>query len=357
MAEGGGQGGGGEAEDRTEAATPRRIEKAREDGQVAVSRELAGFGALAGGVLGLMIALPPAGTEMLRGLRAVLARAHEVAPMVAAVELGRLGLLAALPPAMLAGAGALVATFLQTRLLVSAKGLQPQVSRINPLAALKRLFGAEGAIEFLRTLLKLGLVGAALWWAVGDPAALAGLLYLPPAALLGAGGRAAIDLALAALSAFAAIAALDWLWVRWRHLHKLRMSRQDLKEESRESEGDPQIKGRLRQLRHQRARGRMMAAVPKAAVVVTNPTHFAVALAYEQGSSAAPRIVAKGADAVAARIRALAEDNRVPIVSNPPLARALFRLDLDAEIPAEHYQAVAEIIAYVWRLGGRGPSA
>jgi flagellar biosynthetic protein FlhB len=258
---------------------------------------------------------------------------------------------------VLAGAGALVATFLQTRLLVSAKGIAPQVSRINPLAALKRLFGPEGAFEFLRTLLKLGLVGAALWWALADPVSLVALLNLGPAALLHAGGRAAIDLSLAALAVFALIAVLDWLWVRWRHLHRLRMSRQDLKEEMRESEGDPQIKGRLRQLRQQRARGRMMAALPKAAVVVTNPTHFAVALAYDQGSSAAPRIVAKGADAVAARIRALADENRVPIVSNPPLARALFRLDLDAEIPAEHYQAVAEIIAYVWRLGVRGPSA
>jgi flagellar biosynthetic protein FlhB len=346
--------GGGEAEDRTEAATPRRVEKAREDGQVALSREVAGFGALAGGVLGLMMALPPAGMEMLRGLRALLERAHEVPPMVAAAELGRLGLLAALPAAALAGAGALAATFAQTRLLVSAKGLAPQLSRINPGATLKRLLGPEGAIEFLRTLLKLGLVGAALWWALGDPAGLAALLHLPAGALLAAGGRAAVDLALAALGAFAGVAALDWLWTRWRHLHRLRMSRQDLKEEARESEGDPQVKGRLRRLREQRARSRMMAAVPRAAVVVTNPTHFAVALAYEQGSSAAPRVVAKGADAVAARIRATAEEARVPIVSNPPLARALFRLDLDAEIPAEHYQAVAEVIAYVWRLGGRG---
>jgi flagellar biosynthetic protein FlhB len=355
MAEGGQ--GGAEGQDRTEAATPRRIEKAREDGQVAVSRELAGFGALAGGVLGLAIALPPAGFEMLRGLRAVLERAHEIPPMVAAVDLGRLGLLAALPAAVLAAAGALLATLLQTRGLVSAKGIAPQWSRISPLAALKRLFGAEGAIEFLRTLLKLGLVGAALWWALGDPAEFARLVHAPPAALLRAGGRAAIDLALAALAVFALIGALDWLWVRWRHLHRLRMSRQDLKEEMRESEGDPQIKARLRQLRESRARSRMMAAVPKAAVVVTNPTHYAVALAYEQGSSAAPRIVAKGADAVAARIRAMAEEHRVPIVSNPPLARALFRLDLEAEIPAEHYQAVAEVIAYVWRLGGRGPAA
>ncbi len=357
MAEGGGQGGASEAEDRNEPATPRRIEKAREDGQVALSREVAGFGALAGGVLGLTIALPPAGAEMLRGMRAVLERAHEVPPMPAAIELGRLGLMAALPAALLAAAGALLATFLQTRGLVSAKGIAPKASRMSPMAAIRRLFGAEGAIEFLRTLLKLGLVGGALWWVLADPAALGALLHQPAGAQLAAGGRAAIDLALAALVAFAGIAVLDWVWVRWQHLHRLRMSRQELKEEMRESEGDPHVKARLRRLREGRARSRMLAAVPRAAVVVTNPTHFAVALAYEQGSSAAPRVVAKGADAVAARIRAAAEEARVPIVSNPPLARALFRLEVDAEIPAEHYQAVAGIIAYVWRLGGRGPGA
>ncbi|MBR0671821.1 EscU/YscU/HrcU family type III secretion system export apparatus switch protein [Neoroseomonas soli] len=345
---------GRDAEDRTEAATPRRLEKAREEGQVALSREMVSFGALGGGVLGMMIALPPMGAGMLRGMRAVLERAHEVTPAAAAVELGRLGLLAVLPVAGLAAAGAVAATMLQTQGLVSAKGLKPQVSRINPMSALKRILGPEGAIEFLRTLLKLGLVGAALWWALGDPSGLQALLHLPAAALLERGGWVALDLALPALVAFAAIAALDWLWVRWRHLQRLRMSRQDIKEEMRESDGDPQVKGRLRQLRQQRARGRMMAAVPKAAVVITNPTHYAVALAYEQGGSAAPRVVAKGADAMAARIREAAAEAGVPIVSNPPLARALYRLDLEAEIAPEHYQAAAEIIAYVWRLGGRG---
>lgn len=347
------EGGGSEAEDRTEAATPRRLEKAREEGDVALSRELAGFGALAGGVLGLMIGLPSLGMDMLRGLRALMARAQEVEALSGAMEMGRLGLLALLPVAGLAAVGAIAATLIQTRLAIHAKAIAPQAGRISPRSGLKRLIGTDAAIELVRTLIKLGLVGAALGWSVGDPGHAVALMSQPAAALLAAGGRAALDLALAALGAFAAIAMLDWLWVRWRHLHRLRMSRQDLREEMRESEGDPQVKGRLRQLRQQRARGRMMAAVPKAAVVITNPTHFAVALAYEKGSSAAPRVVAKGADAVAARIRALAEDSGVPIVSNPPLARALFRVDLDAEIAPEHYQLVAEIIAYVWRLGSR----
>ncbi|MFN7308157.1 MAG: EscU/YscU/HrcU family type III secretion system export apparatus switch protein, partial [Alphaproteobacteria bacterium] len=182
-------------------------------------------------------------------------------------------------------------------------------------------------------------------------------LSLGPGDLLGLMVRAAMDLVIAALIAFAGIAMLDYLVVRFRHLHRLRMSRQELREEVKESEGDPYIKARIRSLRMSRARRRMMAAVPKAAVVVTNPTHYAVALSYDENSQAAPKVVAKGTEAVAARIRAVAEDAGVPLVSNPPLARALFKLELETEIPAEHYQAVAEIIAYVWRLRGRSGAA
>jgi flagellar biosynthesis protein FlhB len=139
-------------------------------------------------------------------------------------------------------------------------------------------------------------------------------------------------------------------WVRYRHAAQLRMSRQELRDEHKESEGDPHLKARLRHIRRQRSKRRMMDAVPKAAVVITNPTHYAVALVYESGDKAAPRIVAKGVDAMAARIRMVAQENRVPLVPNPPLARALYKLPLDSEIPREHFQVVAGIIAYVWRL-------
>ena len=141
--------------------------------------------------------------------------------------------------------------------------------------------------------------------------------------------------------------------MRWRFAQRLRMSREDLRQEAKEADGDPAIKARLRQLRHARARRRMLAAVPTATVVVTNPTHYAVALAYERGGQGAPRVVAKGMDEVAARIRAVAAEHGVPLVANPPLARALHPVELDAEVPAEHFKAVAEMIAYVWRLRGR----
>jgi flagellar biosynthetic protein FlhB len=155
------------------------------------------------------------------------------------------------------------------------------------------------------------------------------------------------------LAAQAVIAAGDFFWVSLRHSRMLRMSRLDILEEQKETEGDPRVRARLRQIRMFRARKRMLAAVPKATVVITNPTHYAVALAYDREKHAAPRVVAKGVDTLAARIREVAEEHRVPVVANPPLARALYRVELDKDIPAEHYQAVAEIIAYVWRLGAR----
>jgi flagellar biosynthetic protein FlhB len=353
-----GAGGGDEGgQDKTEDATPRRLQKAREEGQVAISREVVSFVTLGAALIGMVFGLPPLGHELMRGMRGVLENGHQLQIGLVATEMMRLGLLAVLPVVVLAMVGAIAGVMLQSRGLVSAKGLKPQFSRINPAAGIKRLVGPDGMIEFLRTLIKLAVVCAALWWALGDPREMRAALSLGPGDLLFLMVHAALNLVIAALVAFAGIAVLDYLVVRFRHLHKLRMSRQELREEVKESEGDPHIKARIRSLRMSRARRRMMAAVPKAAVVVTNPTHYAVALAYDENAAAAPKVVAKGTDAVAARIRAVAEEAGVPLVSNPPLARALFKLELETEIPTEHYQAVAEIIAYVWRLRGRSGAA
>jgi flagellar biosynthetic protein FlhB len=342
--------------DRSEAATPRRIERAREDGQVALSREAVGWAALAGGTLAAMLALPAMGTDMLRALRATLERSHALAMAEVVQILAGHGAMAVLPVAAAALAGAVAATLLQTGGLVSAQALVPRLDKLSPLAGAKRLFSPESAVEFLRTLLKLALVGAALWYALGDLSEIQAALHQPPGALPQAAGAAALRLMLATLVAFAGIAGMDMLWVRFRHLSRLRMSKQELREEAKDSEGDPTLKARRRQLRLARGRQRMMAAVPQAAVVITNPTHYAVALAYG-GDSAAPRLVAKGVDAMAARIRAAAEAAGVPLVANPPLARALWRLEVETEIPAEHYQAVAEIIAFVWRQRGAAARA
>lgn len=345
-----------DAADRSEAATPRRIEKAREQGQVALSREAVGFAALLAACLAAWLAMPALGLELLKAMRAVFARGHELGMADGVAGLGWLALMLVAPVAGAAAVGAVAATLLQTGGVVSSTPLAPRLDKVSPWAGLKRLVGMESAAEFVRSLLKLGLVAGALWFALGDVRALQASLHLPAAAVLAAAAWPAARLILAALGAFAAIALLDLLFVRFRHLRTLRMTRQEMRDEMKESDGDPMLRAKRRQIRESRARGRMMAAVPGAAVVITNPTHYAVALAYA-GDDAAPRVVAKGVDEVAARIRAAAEAAGVPLVANPPLARALHSLDLNAEIPAEHYQAVAQIIAFVWRRRGAGAHA
>ncbi len=258
---------------------------------------------------------------------------------------------AVLPTALAALGGYAAATLLQTGFLLHAAALRPDLSRIDPLAGARRLLGPQAAVQVAKAAAKLGLLGACLVLALrrilpGLPAESAfspGAFYRH---MLAQGWH----LLLLLLGGQAIIAAADLAWERFRHGRQLRMSFQDLRDEQKEGEGNPQVKNRLRQLARARAGRRMMQAVPKAAVVITNPTHFAVALTYERGSQGAPRLVAKGADEVAARIRDLARAHRIPIVANPPLARALYRVEIDTEISAEHFRAVAEIIAYVWRM-------
>lgn len=341
-----------DAEDRTEAATPRRLERAREEGNVPLSKEAVGFASLGGATLAAAIALPPMGGELLAMLRGMLSGAHALDPFLALHEVLRTGLLAALPVAAGALIGGAAATLVQTGFLLRVAALMPDPARINPLAALKRLFSMDSVVELGRTLLKLALLGTALWRAV-DLAALQQALHRPAGGLLAEVGRHAFRLMAAALIVYALLGTADMVWVRLRHARKLRMSREEMREESRESDGDPMVKARQRQIRMQRARRRMLAAVPKASVVITNPTHYAVALAYEAGQSAAPKVVAKGMDSLALRIREVAAQHGVPIVENPPLARALHRLEPDTEVPPEHWQAVAEVISYVYRLQGR----
>jgi len=240
---------------------------------------------------------------------------------------------------------------LQTGMLVSLSALQPKFSRINPAAGLKRLLGSSGAVEALKSCAKIALMGLVAWRVLsGDVTDLLRAPFVDAATLAARCTRPILHMLVAVILAQAVIAAVDIIWVRVRHARSMRMSRQDIRDEQKETEGDPKIRMRFRQLRYRRARKRMLAAVPRATVVIINPTHYAVALLYDRTKNAAPRVVAKGVDTMAARIREVAETNRVPQVVNPPLARALYRVELDVDIPAEHYKAVAEIIAYVWRL-------
>jgi len=346
-------------DDRTEAATPRRLQKAREEGQAPVSRELVTFAGLAAVAGAMVLAGPGVVRDLARRLSLFLERAHDL-PLDAPVAwLAGLAWLRSAAPFVLAAMFAgVVAVLLQTRFLLSGKGLQPKASRISPMAGLKRMLGAESLIEAAKSLVKVAVIGFVLWRVL--LADLPDLMLAPfgdPQALLARAAGPVLHVLLVVLAAQAAIAALDCLWVTFRHTRSLRMSRHDVLEEQKETEGDPRVKARLRQIRTIRARRRMLAALPRATVVITNPTHYAVALSYDRTKHAAPRVVAKGVDSLAARIREAAEAHRVPLVANPPLARALYRVEVDAEIPAEHFQAVAEIIAYVWsRRPEAGPA-
>jgi flagellar biosynthetic protein FlhB len=318
-----------------------------------VSRELATFASLAAVVLVLGYQAQIMVQRLLPNLTSFLSSAGEAggggaSRFLSTVSAVRGAILPVLAAAMVAGAAAVL---LQTKFLLHPDSLRPKVSRISPMAGVKRVFGFNGLVEMAKSLGKLGLLVVAMWIAVrGDWHRLLRLPWQDPHSLLPAVARPAFHLLIASVCTQGVIAGADLMWVRFRHARDMRMSKQDIRDELKDTEGNPHIKARIRRIRLMRARKRMMAKVPGATVVLTNPTHYAVALAYDRANNPAPRIVAKGADSVAARIREVAEANGVPVVANPPLARALYRLDLDTEIPAEHYKAVAEIIAYVWRL-------
>jgi flagellar biosynthetic protein FlhB len=346
-----------EQDDKTEAPTQRRLDRAREQGQAAVSQELAGFVALCGASLALVTLVPPASARLARSLRAwletpsygdgrqALALAQDTALEVALLLLG-IALLAAVP--------ALLAHLVHTGFLVSAAQMKPQWARLSPLAGAKRLVSPEALMVFAKSVAKLVVLALVVWHVLaGDAARLAAAVDWPVEDLLAAAKDPFLRVLGAVLATLAVLTLLDLFWMRLRHHRQLRMSRQDLRDEHKESEGDPHLKAKLKRIRAERSKQRMMADVKTAAVVITNPTHYAVALAYDRAKDAAPRVVAKGTDAVAARIRAEAEKHHVPLYANPPLARALFTVDLGQAVPPDQYQAVAEVIAYIWKLKSR----
>lgn len=348
--------------DRTEAATPRRIIRAREEGNIPVSRELPTFASLAAAILALAMLGPSLTRQLTAELAGFLAHAgaidltqQEPAILGFALE----SVLRTVAP--IAGAALVAGTataFLQSGFLFRTAALIPDPSVLSPSRWLRRILSPDGLLEQAKAIAKLVVLGLATWTVLDNVQALAHASFVTPRDLVGLAEKDIFSVLGPVLVALAAFTILDQLWVRLRHVRTLRMSREEVRQELKETEGDPQIKSRLRQIRKARAKGRMLGAVKKATVVVTNPTHYAVALAYQRGTEGAPRIVAKGVDALAMRIRKIAKENRVPIIANPPLARALYRIDLDAEIPPEHYKAVAELIAYIWRLstGARAPN-
>jgi flagellar biosynthetic protein FlhB len=257
--------------------------------------------------------------------------------------------------ALALAAAALIARYVQDRPTFTGERLTPKADKLNPVQGFKRVFGKAAVASFLKSLAKLAVVGAALAWTLWPhDAELERISLLDPAALLPFVKERVVAMMLALASAAAVIAAIDYVATRQSYMKRMRMSRREIKEELRQSDGDPMVKAKLRQVRMERARRRMLQNVPNASVVITNPTHYAVALRYEQGETPAPICLAMGVDAVAQRIREVAEEHDIPIVEDPPLARALFATaEIDQPIPREHYEAVAKVIGFVMRLARR----
>ncbi|MGS0892655.1 flagellar biosynthesis protein FlhB [Burkholderia stagnalis] len=343
--------------DRTEAATPRRREKAREEGQVARSRELASFALLAAGFYGSWLLAGPAAMHlqaMLRGAFAFeRATAFDTDRMLSAAGSASLeGFAVLLPILALTGAAALFAPMALGGWLISQKTFELKFDRLNPISGLGRMFSIQGPIQLGMSLAKTivvgGIGGVAIWRHKDE---LLGLAVQPPGAALADAMHLVAVCCGATVAGMLVVAGLDVPYQLWQYNKKLRMTKEEVKREHRENEGDPHVKGRIRQQQRALARRRMMAAVPKADVVVTNPTHFAVALQYADGEMRAPTVVAKGVNLVAARIRELAAEHNVPLLEAPPLARALYHnVELEREIPGSLYSAVAEVLAWVYQL-------
>ena len=351
----------GDDAERTEAATPRRREKAREEGQTVRSREVVMTAVFLSHVLFFAFASTGLSEHMLTLTREALSTVAEVEFSPAGMQhlyLRYLNHLATmlLPLLLTTFVLTLGCHLLQTGFLFSLNSLAPQWSHINPAQGLQRLFSLQGLNELIKSLLKIGLIG---YVAYGTIMAEVENFVMLSARDVGAiaqyAGQSTLRVCVRAAYVMAALAAFDYAWQRWQFEKRLRMTRQEVKEESKAQEGDPHIKARIRSLMREMARKRMMQDVPKATVVITNPTHLAVALAYRREEMVAPQVVAKGAGYVAERIKAIAQEHAIPLVENKPLAQQLFKtVDIGATIPEGLYQAVAEILAYVYRLEQRG---
>lgn len=343
--------------EKTEPASPRRLEKAREEGQVVRSRELNTFLVLSAGVATLWLL----GSFMYHNLSQIVQQSMWFEPMVgrdttvmvgSAAALALKALITLTPLFGVLVVVAILASLLLGGMILSAKALEPKFERMNPLKGVKRMFSAQTLVELFKTIAKalvIGVVGVVVITSYRDE--MLALMHATPSEALTYGMSLVALCCALIIAGLILIVIIDAPWQIYSHFKKLRMSRQDLKQEHKESEGDPHVKGRIRQQQRAMARRRMMSEVPHADVVVTNPTHYAVALRYNEGRGGAPVVVAKGAGLIAAQIRQVATEHKVPLLSAPPLARALYHnVELDREIPMALYSAVAEVLAWVFRL-------
>lgn len=343
--------------EKTESATPKRLEKAREEGQVARSRELASFALVAAGFFGVMAMSASISGHLQSILRASFTFNHDIVldthqTMIGAANAGKEGMLAVLPVLAMTAFAALAAPMALGGWLITTKPLAPNFGRLNPISGLGKIFSMQGPVQLGMSILKTLVVGGVAGWGIWSrKAEVLGLLTKPLGLALADAMHLIVVCCGMAIGGLFLVAAVDVPYQMWSHAKKLRMSKEEVKREHKENDGDPHVKGRIRSQQRAAARRRMMQAIPTADVIVTNPTHFAVALKYTDGEMRAPRVVAKGVNLVAARIRELGRENNVPLLEAPPLARALYHnVEINREIPGALYGAVAQVLAWVYQL-------
>ena len=345
-----------DSSDKTEEPTQKKLDDALKKGDVVKSQEVSTWFVIAGGTLVLMMFSSTMNASLTTTMRGLIANSHQI--YVDGNALPRLfqklgvEMLAAISlPFLLLLLAAIAGNMIQHKLVWSYESLTPKFSKISPLAGMKRLFSKQAIANFVKGIVKLVLIGSVmtmLMWP--ERGRFETFVQTDPMAIMSLTLALAMKMMIAVIAILAIVAAADYLF-QYRQWHeKQKMSMRELKEEFKQSEGDPTIKGKLKQMRQMRARRRMIVAVPKATVIITNPTHYAVALQYERGMEA-PICLAKGMDLMALKIREIAGAHDIPIVENPPLARTLHAtVEIDQAIPPEHYKAVAEVIGYVMKL-------
>jgi flagellar biosynthetic protein FlhB len=346
------------AGEKTEKATPKRKQDERKKGNVFLSQEVVTIVTLLATFYSLKFIMP----SIMRTLEESIRYFSTLGSSITELSYGALGNLfinllivfvkGAAIPLLVCGLAAIIATMFQTKMLFSAKAFSFKAERIDPMKGLKKIFSMRSFVELLKSLLKITIVLYVIYSVIKSE------LFLMPQMMhmtfvqsLSRTGSIIMSIVTKAGIAFIFVAGADYLYQWWQYEKNLRMTKQEIKDEYKQTEGDPQIKGRIRSMQQQRAKRRMMQSVPTADVVIKNPTHFAVAIKYDQDKNKAPRVIAKGIDSLALRIIAVAEENDVYVVENKPLARGLYEsVDLDREIPESFYKAVAEVLAFVYSL-------
>lgn len=348
-----------EQHEKTEEPTHKKLEDAHKKGDVAKSQEVNSWFIMIGATLVLMVFSKDMAVSLTTMLKTIFSETHQIPITGEALRenLRRLGIaiLAAMAlPFIIFFVAGLAGNLVQHRLLFSFEPVTPKLSKVSPLAGFKRLFSKTSLVNFAKGVAKLAIVTSVIVVIIWpNRERLDAVIGLDPAALMGVTHSMAAQVMIGVVAVLSIVAALDFAWQKHTWWEKQRMTIKELRDEFKQMEGDPQVRAKLRQVRIERGKKRMMQNMPRAAVVITNPTHYSVALEYEKGMTA-PVCVAKGVDNIALKIRELAEEYDIPIVENPPLARTLHAsIEVDDEIPPEHYKAVAEVIGYVMRLRGR----